>query len=105
MASADNTLRAYTSDWADFAAWCGAQHLEALPARPETVGLYLASLAETHKPSTITRRLAAIAKQHRNAGLDSPASMRHSAVGDVVAGIRRKKGTRAEAKPAAGIGN
>jgi site-specific recombinase XerD len=100
MATASNTQRAYSADWADFAQWCGTQHLDALPARPETVGLYLASLAETHKVSTITRRLAAIAKQHRNAGLDSPASMRHSAVGDVVAGIRREKGTRPGAKRA-----
>jgi site-specific recombinase XerD len=98
MATASNTQRAYNA--ADFATWCSAQHLEALPARPETVGLYLASLAETHKVSTITRRLAAIAKQHRNAGLDSPASMRHSAVHDVVAGIRRDKGTRAQTKRA-----
>jgi site-specific recombinase XerD len=100
MARASNTQRAYTSDWADFAAWCQAEHLEALPARPETVGLYCAALAGTHKPSTITRRLAAIAKQHRNAGLDSPASLRHSAVGDVIAGIRRDRGTRPDAKRA-----
>src|SRR5215472_11134812 len=67
MATADNTQRAYTADWADFAAWCQAQHLAPLPARPETVGLYCAALADTHKLSTITRRLAAIAKQHRDA--------------------------------------
>ena len=100
MATADNTQRAYTADWADFAQWCQAQHLEALPARPETVGLYCAALADTHKPSTITRRLAAIARQHRNAGFDSPASLRHSAVGDVIAGIRRERGTRPDAKRA-----
>jgi len=98
MARASNTQRAYTSDWADFAQWCQAEHLEPLPARPETVGLYLAALADTHKPSTITRRLAAIAKQHRNAGLESPASLRLSAVGDVIAGIRRDKGKRPDAK-------
>jgi site-specific recombinase XerD len=100
MATADNTLKAYTADWADFTAWCHEHSLEALPARPETVGLYCAALAETHKVSTITRRLAAIAKQHRNAGLESPASMRHSAVHDVIAGIRRERGTRPDAKRA-----
>jgi site-specific recombinase XerD len=100
MATASNTLKAYTSDWTDFAAWCSAQHLDALPARPETVGLYCAALAETCKVSTITRRLAAIAKQHRNAGLESPASMKHSAVHDVIAGIRRERGTRPDAKRA-----
>jgi integrase len=71
-----------------------------LPARPEAVGLYCAALAETHKISTITRRLAAIARQHRNAGYDSPASMRHSAVGDVIAGMRRDRGTRPDQKRA-----
>jgi site-specific recombinase XerD len=104
MATSDNTRRAYTADWADFAAWCRAHHLDSLPARPETVGLYSAALAGTHKPSTITRRLAAIAKQHRNAGFDSPASMRHSAVGDVIAGIRRERGTRPGAKRALSTG-
>jgi hypothetical protein len=94
MATADNTLRAYTADWADFADWCARQQLASLPARPETVGLYCAALAEIRKISTITRRLAAIAKQHRNAGYDSPASMRHSAVHDVIAGMRRDRGTR-----------
>jgi site-specific recombinase XerD len=100
MATADNTQRAYTADWADFSAWCAAQGLESLPARPETVGLYCAALAETHKPSTITRRLAAIAKQYRNSGLESPASLRHSAVHDVIAGIRREKGTKPDQKRA-----
>jgi site-specific recombinase XerD len=100
MATADNTQRAYTADWADFSAWCAAQGLESLPARPETVGLYCAALAETHKPSTITRRLAAIAKQYRNSELESPASLRHSAVHDVIAGIRREKGTKPDQKRA-----
>jgi site-specific recombinase XerD len=100
MATADNTRRAYTADWVDFAQWCSARQLESLPARPETVALYSAALAQTHKISTIMRRLAAIAKQHRNAGLESPASLRHSAVHDVIAGIRREKGTRPDAKRA-----
>jgi site-specific recombinase XerD len=100
LATAPNTRKAYRSDWADFAAWCAAQHLDPLPARPESVGLYLASMADTHKMSTITRRLAAITKQHRNRGYDSPASMKHSAVHDVIAGMRRKRGTRPEPKRA-----
>lgn len=104
MATAPNTLKAYAADWADFVAWCEQQRLAALPARPETVGLYLASLADTRKVSTVTRRLAAIAKQHRNAGYESPASMKHSAVHDVIAGIRRERGTRPETKRALSTG-
>jgi hypothetical protein len=36
-----------------------------VPAAPATVGAYLASLAESHAPSTIRRRLSAIGKMHR----------------------------------------
>jgi integrase len=100
LATAPNTRKAYRSDWADFAAWCAREHIVALPASPVSVGLYLASLAGTHKMSTIVRRLAAITKQHRNAGYESPASLKHSAVHDVIAGMRRKRGTRPEPKRA-----
>jgi site-specific recombinase XerD len=100
MATASNTVKAYSADWADFARWCATEHLQALPAQPETVGLYIASLADTHKVSTIARRLAAIAKRHRNAGFDSPASMKHSAVHNVISGMRRDRGTRPDAKRA-----
>jgi site-specific recombinase XerD len=100
LATAPNTRKAYRSDWADFAAWCAREHLAALPASPESIGLYLASLAGTHKISTIVRRLAAITKQHRNRGYESPASLKHSAVHDVIAGMRRKRGTRPEPKRA-----
>jgi hypothetical protein len=36
-----------------------------VPAASETVGAYLASLADSHAPSTISRRLSAIGKLHR----------------------------------------
>ena len=36
-----------------------------MPAAPATIGAYLASLAESHAPSTIRRRLSAIGKMHR----------------------------------------
>jgi transposase InsO family protein len=36
-----------------------------VPAAPATVGAYLASLAATHAPTTIRRRLSAIGKMHR----------------------------------------
>jgi site-specific recombinase XerD len=100
MATSKSTLKAYKSDFAHFHEWCRAQRLPSLPAKPATVGLYLASLAETHKPSTIVRRLAAIAMLHRDRDFPSPASMRFPAVGDVIRGIRREKGVRPEQKRA-----
>ena len=64
-ANAPATLRAYKADWAHYAAWCAEQGVPPIPAAPKTVGAYLASLAGTHAPTTIRRRLAALAKMHR----------------------------------------
>jgi site-specific recombinase XerD len=85
MAKAENTLRAYRTDWTHFAAWCGQHAVASLPAAAETVALYIADLAETMKASTLTRRLAAIAKAHQAAGLQSPCSMKHAAVAETLA--------------------
>jgi len=92
-AKAPATLRAYRSDWRDFEGWCSAHRLTALPSAPQTVALYLAERADYLRPATLTRRLAAIAKAHSAAGYDSPASMRHAMVSEVLKGIRRTKGT------------
>jgi integrase len=64
-AAAANTLRAYKADWTHFAQWCTAHGFVAVPATPATVGAYLASLAESHAPATIRRRLSALGKMHR----------------------------------------
>jgi integrase len=65
QATAPATLRAYRADWAHFAAWCAAGGFVPVPAAPATVGAYLASLADSHAPTTIRRRLAALGKMHR----------------------------------------
>jgi integrase len=64
-ATAGATLRAYKADWTHFATWCAAHGFTPVPAAPATVGAYLASLAGTHAPSTIRRRLSALGKMHR----------------------------------------
>ena len=46
---AENTRRAYASDWRDFSSWCQAHHRLDLPALPETIAIYLTTLAESHK--------------------------------------------------------
>ena len=51
-AKAASTLRAYRSDWEHFRSWCEQHVLCPLPASPETVALYLAALAATHRPAT-----------------------------------------------------
>ena len=40
-ADAPSTLRAYATDLANYAAWCGAHGFTAMPATPEVVGAYL----------------------------------------------------------------
>jgi integrase len=59
--------------------------------RPGDLVLYLSTLAESAKVSTLTRRISAISQAHQAAGLDSPSA--HLAVRKLMAGIRRQKGT------------
>jgi len=90
-AQADNTRRAYASDWKHFSGWCRSTGRGSLPAAPETVVLYLSVMAETAKVSTLTRRLSAISQAHQAAGLETPTP--HLAVRRLMAGIRRQKGS------------
>ncbi len=96
QAKSHNTRRAYASDWEDFARWCQPYGFLPLPARPETVALYLTALADALKPSTLGRRLATISQVHQAAGHDTPTSA--AAVRLVWAGIRRAKGTDQQGK-------
>lgn len=88
---AANTVRGYQCDWSDFTAWTEARGLCALPATPETVALYITSLADRLKVATIMHRLATITEAHKAAGLEPPTKT--SVVQAVAAGIRRTKGT------------
>lgn len=96
QAKSHNTRRAYASDWDDFARWCQPYGFLPLPARPETVALYLTALADALKPSTLGRRLATISQVHQAAGHDTPTTA--AAVRLVWAGIRRAKGTDQQGK-------
>ncbi len=87
---AENTVRAYRSDWHDFTDWCAHAGREPLPASPDTVALYIATLAEGLRVSTIRRRLAAISKAHQYEGLATPT--KDVIVTDVLDGIRREMG-------------
>ncbi|PAP74181.1 site-specific integrase [Rubrivirga marina] len=100
----DATLRAYRSDWADFAGWCDERSVLAMPATPETVALYIASRAEAGpdddrgrptaplKVATLERRLAAISQAHKLAGLETPASRSREPLHSVWAGVVRQLG-------------
>jgi site-specific recombinase XerD len=97
---AKNTIRAYQADWEHFRGWCAEYQACALPATPATVALYIADLASTAKVATITRRLAAISKAHQAAGCESPCTMKHAAVKEVLDGIKRTKTTAQTGKAA-----
>ena len=107
-ARSDATLRAYRSDWADFAAWCDDRRLAAMPAAPETVSLYIASRAEAGpddergrptaplKVATLERRMAAISQAHKLAGVESPALRSREPLHSVWAGVVRTLGAARE---------
>ncbi|SLK07879.1 site-specific integrase [Novosphingobium mathurense] len=103
QAKAANTIRAYTSDWAQFEGWCDERGLEPLPARPEAVAAYLAALAMAGKAdSTIGRHLAAIGWKHRQDGLVAPTVRdERMVIADTLAGIRREQRARPNARKAA----
>ena len=87
QAHAPETLRAYAADWADFSQWCRGGGWAALPAAPQAVAAYLASLAATHSRSALQRRLAAIGYQHRLR--DQPWTPGHPAIRATLRGIFR----------------
>jgi hypothetical protein len=94
---AENTRRAYRSDWADFTGWYLHHGLSPLPATPETIALYLTDCAKGLKPSTVQHRMASISQAHAAAGYtESP--IRHALVRSVWRGIRREKGVAQKGK-------
>jgi site-specific recombinase XerD len=74
--------------------------MRSFPAEVSSVGLYAAELASARKPSTIARRLAAISRYHRDHNWYNPASLKFSAISQVIHGIKRDRGTRPEQKRA-----
>lgn len=100
------TRLAYSSDFADFSAWCGKVDERPLPAEPLVVARYLAQLADRGlKVSTITRRATAIRYIHKGAGHEPPTNS--EGVKALLRGIRRRKGskpTRKAPATAAAIG-
>ncbi len=93
-ATAQNTNRAYASDWRDYLAWRIRQGLEDRPlADPQTVGLYVAAMASGPRRrcvSTIERRLSALAWNFTQNGLTF--DRRDAHISTVLAGVRRTHG-------------
>ena len=88
---ANNTLRAYKSDFRDFGAFCSRHGLNSLPTEPKIVSLYLTYLSKNSKFSTLRRRLVSISMVHKIKGhyLDT----KHPIIVENLMGIRRIKGS------------
>ena len=90
-ARAENTRKAYTSDWKQFARWCTERDFRACPAEVSTVALYVADCADTKKVSSLDRSLTAISQIHKMRGHESPALTSKEPLGSVWKGIVRDK--------------
>ena len=93
---ANNTLRAYKSDFKDFEIFCSKHGLSALPTEPKIVSLYLTHLSKNSKISTLRRRLVSISMVHKLKGhyLDT----KHPIIVENLMGIRRVKGSLQKGK-------
>ena len=93
---ANNTLRAYRSDYKDFAAFCAKHGFKSMPTDPKIVSLYLTHLSKTSKISTLRRRLVSIGVVHKLKGhyLDT----KHPVIIENLMGIKRLKGSKQTGK-------
>ena len=94
---ANNTIRAYKSDFKDFGGFCAKNGLKSLPTEPKIVSLYMTYLsAKDAKMSTLRRRLVSIGVIHRLKGhyLDT----KHPIIIENLMGIKRKKGSYQKGK-------
>ena len=88
---ANNTLRAYRSDFKDFGAFCVKHGFKSMPTDPKIVSLYLTHLSKSSKISTLRRRLVSIGIVHKMKGhyLDT----KHPIIIENLMGIKRLKGS------------
>ena len=94
---ANNTVRAYKSDFNDFGIFCAQNGFKSLPSDPKIVSLYLTYLSTKNvKMSTLKRRLVSIGVIHKLKGhyLDT----KHPAIIENIMGIKRRKGSLQKAK-------
>ena len=94
---ANNTVRAYKSDFNDFGLFCAQNGFNSLPSEPKIVSLYLTHLSTKDlKMSTLKRRLVAIGVIHKLKGyyLDT----KHPSIIENIMGIKRRKGNLQKGK-------
>ena len=96
LSKANNTIRAYKSDFKDFSKFCAKNGFKSLPTEPKIVSLYLTYLSSNSKMSTLKRRIASITVIHRLKGLYI--DTKHPIIIENLMGIRRKMGSYQKSK-------
>ena len=93
---ANNTLRAYQSDFSDFSIFCTKNGFSFMPTQPKIIALYITHLSKSCKFSTLKRRIASISVIHKLKGhyLDT----KHPIIMENLLGIKRTLGSRQKAK-------
>jgi len=94
---ANNTVRAYKSDFRDFGLFCAQNGFKSLPTEPKILSLYLTYLSTKEvKMSTLKRRLVSIGVIHKLKGyyLDT----KHPSIIENIMGIKRRKGSKQKGK-------
>ena len=93
---ANNTLRAYQSDFRDFTTFCSKNGFSSMPTQPKILALYITHLSKSSKYSTLKRRIASISVIHKVKGhyLDT----KHPIIMENLHGIKRTLGSRQKAK-------
>ena len=93
---ANNTLRAYKSDFKDFSSFCAKNSLSPMPTQPKIIAFYITHLSKSSKFSTLKRRIASISVIHKLKGhyLDT----KHPIIMENLHGIKRTLGSRQKAK-------
>ena len=65
---AENTLRAYQSDFRDFSSFCAKNGFSSMPSQPRIIALYITHMSKSCKFSTLKRRIASISVIHKLKG-------------------------------------
>lgn len=91
-ATAENTNKAYQTDWKHFCSWCRRKGVDPLVPSPAVIGLYIADCAKPQdgspglSVSTIERRMSGLSANYRTRRLVLDFKDRH--IASVWAGIK-----------------
>ena len=93
---ANNTLRAYQSDFSDFSIFCTKNGFSFMPTQPKIIALYITHLSKSCKFSTLKRRIVSISVIHKLKG--HYPDTKHPIIMENLHGIKRTLGSRQKAK-------